>query len=87
MSAKVYATSNSKANPLTTAILPAPIVAHHNFAVRLLKWLVAFLQRSSGFRKLFVELAFAVSRPNKIWKRIRAVIDNSFNRVRKLSDF
>ena len=46
--------------PLKTRLMPSYIVAHQNFAVRLLKWLTTLFGRCSGFRALFAEVFFSV---------------------------
>ena len=47
--------------PLKTVILPSYIVAHQNFSVRLLDWLLRLFTKCSGFRALFAEVFFCVS--------------------------
>jgi E3 ubiquitin-protein ligase UBR2 len=47
--------------PLKTKILPSYIVAHQNFAIRLLNWLTTIFSKCSGFRALFANVFFCVS--------------------------
>ncbi len=47
--------------PLKTKILPSYVVAHQNFAVRLLDWVARLFTRCSGFRALFSQVVFCVS--------------------------
>ena len=42
-------------------VVPSYVIAHQNFAVRLLKWVLDLFKKSSGFRTIFCEVVFSVS--------------------------
>ena len=42
-------------SPIQVVILNSHMIAHQNFALRLLNWIQSFLDFSSGFRALFSE--------------------------------
>ena len=54
---KIESTSRRDGRSLKCEIVPTYIIAHQNFAVRLLTWLYELLQKHSGFRTLFVNIA------------------------------
>ena len=56
---KIEATSKRDGRPLKCEMVPTYIIAHQNFAVRLLEWMYGLLKRHSGFRELFVQIAQA----------------------------
>ena len=54
---KIETASKRDGRPLKVEMVPAYIIAHQNFAIRLLDWLYGLLKRHSGFRELFVQIA------------------------------
>ena len=54
---KIEATSRRDGRSLKCEVMPTFIVAHQNFAVRLLSWLYEILKRHSGFRAIFANIA------------------------------
>jgi E3 ubiquitin-protein ligase UBR2 len=57
---RIYQSSRRDGHRLKTAVLPSYVVAHQEFAIRLLQWLPTLFDRCSGFRALFAEIAFSV---------------------------
>ena len=56
---KIETASKRDGRPLKVEMVPTYIIAHQNFAIRLLEWLYSLLKRHSGFRELFVQISQA----------------------------
>lgn len=57
---KIEASSKREWKGLTCDIIPTYILAHQNFAIRLLNWILELFKKSSGFRLIFCDVIFSV---------------------------
>lgn len=63
---KIDRLSRRQSLPIGTSILPAYVVAHQNFAIRLIEWLPKLFHKCSGFRALFAEVALSMEEQDLI---------------------